>query len=139
MKYHLDGNSLPTEDDDPRLSKAIHDGLFSVRETRSAEKVARDYLKEVISFTLGHLKDRIGDALLSLTAVEWWLARPAVWSPEPMSRLQKVVTRAAKKAEFYRPNDKFHFITEADAAAFALVKEAAAYEDINVCESLKHT
>jgi len=139
MKYHLDQNSSLTEYDEPNLATAIRDGLFSVAEAKTAEKVSEDYLKEVIACALRHLKRYSGDDLLNLTTVQWWLARPAIWGPQAMSRLQGVVEKAAAKAGFCRPRgrDKHHFLTEAEAAAYALLEQAVAYGEIEVGRTSK--
>ncbi|KAM7196357.1 actin-like ATPase domain containing protein [Rhypophila sp. PSN 637] len=136
MKYHLDKLSVSTTYDDPNLTQAIQDGIFCSREaTRSPDEIATDYMKEVLKFSVGFLKKKfrevqIPDGFLDVISVEWWLVRPAIWSSQAVLRLQQIVKKAAKEASFYRPRDTFNFVTEADAASFCLLFEAAAHDEL---------
>lgn len=140
MKYHLDKNSPPTKHDDPRLLEAIRSGLFCIEGQKSPEDVATDYLKEVFKFSIDYLKKLFtkedyhlnGEELLRVTPIEWWLVRPAIWSNQAVLRLQNIVQDAVRKADFYRPQDKFKFVTEADAASFTVLYEAAAQDELAV-------
>ncbi|KAK1763089.1 actin-like ATPase domain-containing protein [Phialemonium atrogriseum] len=139
MKYHLDKNYPSTKYDDPGLTEAISTGLFSVERTKTPDEVTIDYLKEVFKFAVRHLTESVGalgSALLDVTTIQWWLAKPAIWGNQAQLRLQKIVRTAADHAEFFRPEDEFNFVTEADAAAFTLLRQAAADDDLNAGDTV---
>ena len=139
MKYHLDENRPLTKYDDRGLAEAISTGLFKARDGKQPDDVAVDYLKRVFETAVQHFSKELGGGdikaggrLLSVTPAQWWLARPAMWDQQAQLRLQTIVEKAAASAAFCRREDELGFVSDAYAAAYALLSAAAAQDELTV-------
>ncbi|KAI8624521.1 hypothetical protein F5Y19DRAFT_453982 [Xylariaceae sp. FL1651] len=123
MKYHLDSAAAPSEFDDPLLAEEMQQGIFHISGVRTAEQITVDYLTEVLRFTVEHIGQELGENILRVTSISFWLTRPALWGFQAQQKLKKAVETAAKEAKFpgTRDLDEFGLIAEPEAAAFAII------------------
>ncbi|KAK6329778.1 hypothetical protein TWF730_006077 [Orbilia blumenaviensis] len=118
MKLHLDKEADPTDFDDPDLSEEITKGIIALGESRSAEDITSDYLKELYVHLMGVLEKKYTKPVLQVTSIKFWLTKPAIWS----DKAEVKTLRAAKKAGFgSRPGDEICLILEPEAAALATI------------------
>lgn len=119
-KLLLDHGAKVTKHDDPKLSKAVDEGMLRIPDSKTAQIVCEDFLREVYKHMVARLTRQLSAEVLESTPMDCWLTVPAVWSDQA----QDATKKAAQAAGFgSRPSDSISVITEPEAAAIATLKK----------------
>lgn len=81
-----------------------------------AKQLTVDYLRNVWSFTEGHLRDNVGPDWKRFYSLRVVIGVPAMWNPETRGRFQDILKEAGLP-------DDFHIISEPEAAALAVFQD----------------
>lgn len=128
-KLLLDKNALKTQFDGPALLDyndpahldSVANGLMRVPQGKTASRVVQDYLRALHDTLMGSVRARLGEDILRVTPMEFWVTIPAIWSDEA----KQATLTAAKRAGFgARAGDEVNLIPEPEAAANLAIRTA---------------
>lgn len=125
MKLLLDPEQA-SKYDDPELASSEGQGVLALPHGKSAVDVCSDFLAEVASFSVDHLKKRISPEILRITPLRFCFTVPAVWSDKAKADTLKAAQQAAKKARLYcGAGVEVFMVQEPEAAAIAAISMVA--------------
>lgn len=117
--------------DDPTLEQNIGLGLLKLPTGFQAAQVCTDFLREIYSYVVKELEQRLSPEVLQVTPLEFLFTVPAIWS----DKAKQATIDAAHQAGFSSRNkDSLSLMPEPEAAAIAAI---SAYRTENLLKDFK--
>lgn len=121
FKLLLDERADPTEYDCPLLHSAVGEGTLKLPPGKSVIDVVADYLRILKKDLMHILAGPIGEDILKITPINFWFTVPAIWDDRAQARTKTALELAGYDR---RSIDKVYFVTEPEAAAACVLKQA---------------
>lgn len=96
---------------------------------KTAKDVVADYLRGLRRAIYDEICIKMGDAIVSVTPISFWLTVPAIWS----DRAKMLFKEAATEAELIsKPTDSIFLLPEPEAAAHAALNPVLKQPDVRL-------
>lgn len=94
---------------------------------KTVKDVVADYLRGLRRAIYDEICIKMGEAIVSVTSISFWLTVPAIWSGRAKMLLKEAATEAGLLS---KPSDSILLLTEPEAAAHAALKPVLKQPDV---------
>lgn len=121
MKLLLDP-SVSTKYDDPSLAKSEGLGVLAKPAHKSSVEICADFLSRIACYAYSILEKRLGNDMLRITPIDFWLTVPAVWSDKAKDDTLRAAKMAFRQSSLIlHPDSQIFLVREPEAAAVAIM------------------